>query len=70
MFPVGAQSGDKMRLVLIFIATDNHQAIVCSGGIGKQGKGWKDEWKERDRGEGEGAIGGREGDGNGRKINR
>ena len=26
--PVGAQSGDKMRLVLILVATDYHQAIV------------------------------------------
>ena len=38
LFPVSAQSGDKMRLVLIFIATDYHQAIVCSGEMGKQGK--------------------------------
>ena len=28
VFPVRAQSGDKMRLVLILIATDYHQAIV------------------------------------------
>ena len=37
---VDAQSRDDVRLVLIFITTDNHQAIVCSGGMGKkEGKG-------------------------------
>ena len=62
---MGAQSGDKMRLVLIFVATDYHQAIVCSGGMGKQGKSWKDKQKKRDRGEGEGAREEREGEGGG-----
>ena len=35
---VCAQSGDDVRLVLIFIATDNHQAIIYGGGIGRKEK--------------------------------
>ena len=37
VLPVDAQPGNDLRLVLIFIATDNHQAIVCSGGVGRLG---------------------------------
>ena len=31
-----AQSGDDVRLVLIFITTNNHQAIIYGGGIGRK----------------------------------
>ena len=30
VFPVSVQSGNDVRLVLIFITTDYHQTIVCS----------------------------------------
>ena len=63
VFPVSVQSGDNVRLVLIFITTDYHQTIVCGGRRGE-------EMNERGRVRRSGEVKGREREGILLKVSR